>query len=432
MALGLVLNSAATSGTVITGEIVADDAIPMAVLWLGPWGVGVRRPIVISNPMSLDEATEHSLDRHNLVVFGIVTYVDIFETQHQTWFCRRLEPHTPRTILSLQDRGLVPYDLCPFANSVDSTPAPSSPIIESAALRAAKKRPILETRAQPWRVGKCVMISLRSRVSSSKSGYIKKSPWRPVILTSVAIASYCSPPIDASTIIVLSKGKKVYIAADSLRVLGRDTDTPRHEQTCKILEFGATVVAVAGLVRVDSAELVEQPFSAHATIRNVLADPQLTTADAQATRIAESLAMETRAIAYKALEIDNSVFKMLFPRNEFIQLVVATVEKKTVHVSLRTLTARIVNGTPTIDVSAPVYNAKAINTLGSSSAIRAASKPTLGRILAMDAPKAVAELVKLQINSTPEDVGPPVNVMEVGPKGLSWIEPKGPCLEKGK
>lgn len=231
-----------------------------------------------------------------------------------------------------------------------------------------------------------------------------------------------STNVDATTLAIIRTGNQIVIAADSLMTLYGQ----RPQLTCKIRRHGDVVFATAGLVSTSGGSI-----ELHETITNILR--RRLPWDEQTRQVEEWIKEPLlRTLREMARRLPNEFRSQL--QQSF-----------TLHVSL----AGIVDGTPSLEMleyfveraengalrlrverfSCPGACINSTEVFGVGETDEMMEVVTQLRRLPDDVTRLAHDLVTTEIAHSPAYVGPPIDVIRLGPAGIEWVALKPACID---
>jgi hypothetical protein len=264
---------------------------------------------------------------------------------------------------------------------------------------------------------------------------------------------------EATTIVVLARGESIYLGADSRRVVGALGGNPKPIEACKIRQYGDMLVATAGYGDLPEAglDLDTQFTEVSRTWKGAFEEKvgilervgsqgfqqllqkilDLRAQVLDQARIAEQIGRkaeragreddqaEARTVQLKAQATADRATVLLKKITPQILVIAGLDESGTARVALRTIQ-------PTNDGRTAAPTVRPIEFAGfamlaNSRAYRNMTQEQRERIFSLAPELAVIGFIEAQIQDTPRVVGPPINLVKIGPTGYEWIRSSEVC-----
>jgi len=231
---------------------------------------------------------------------------------------------------------------------------------------------------------------------------------------------------DATTIVVVRSGDKIYLAADSRRIIGAGRPAQKVHEACKIRVRGGLVMAAAGLV--DFPDLPDLPggLSIDRAFARASASwtPSASLREKNARFIDRAIA-EVRPYWQKLATLPG-VREREWQAQAVVQTVLVGVDGGAPVAIVTTLIPRISNGVVSVEPrDFPFPEAAPGVMLGIATAFNRLSTPERRRTFDLPGADAAKRLVEAEFISSL--VGPPVNVVEISSGGIRWIDQSSEC-----
>jgi len=230
----------------------------------------------------------------------------------------------------------------------------------------------------------------------------------------------------ATTIVIVRSDGKLYLAADSRRVVGAGRPQQRIREACKIRVGGGLVMAAAGLVDVPDLPDLAGGLSLDRAFSRASASWTTTSS----LREKNTLFVD-RAIAEVQPYWQNLVALPGGRGREWlaqavVQTVLVGVDGGAPVAIVTTLIPRISNGVVSVEQrDFPFPEAAPGVMLGIATAFNRLSTPERRRTFDLPGADAAKRLVEAEFISSL--VGPPVNVVEISSGGIRWIDQSSEC-----
>jgi len=218
--------------------------------------------------------------------------------------------------------------------------------------------------------------------------------------------------LSATAIVIVRTDSSVFIGADSLRII----NGTERVLVCKIARFGEVYTAAAGLVWYDPTAFDLRWFVESAA----------RTAGPLAWKSAalDEGVIQPLTVMAERLRRDDPDFTTRYLNTYFVQVAFAGFENAQPAIAQRRYMPKLdkKGGLEMSVFSCPSNECSAdfnMLILGETTAMRT-------RISAQksgsDVQAAIRELINLQIQATPERVGPPINILRIAKEGARWLE----------
>jgi hypothetical protein len=231
---------------------------------------------------------------------------------------------------------------------------------------------------------------------------------------------------NATTIVLVRSDGKLYLAADSRRVVGAGRPQQRIREACKIRVGGGLVMAAAGLVDVPDLPDLPGGLSLDRAFSRA-SDSWTTTASLREknTLFVDRAIAEVRPYWQKLVAVPGGRGREWLAQ-AVVQTVVVGVDGDTPVAIVTTLVPRIARGVLSVDTRDFPFPESAPGVmLGVSTAFNRMSLFERGQTFARPGAEAARGLVEAEFISSL--VGPPVNVVEIGSSGIRWIDQSPAC-----
>ena len=229
---------------------------------------------------------------------------------------------------------------------------------------------------------------------------------------------------NATTIVVVRSDGKLYLAADSRRIIGAGRPRQQIRQACKIRVHGDLAMAAAGLV--DLPDLPDLPGGLSLVRAFSRASESWGTTSSlreKNTSFVERAIAEVRPYWQRLLSLTGG--RELFAR-AVVQTVLVGIDGTTPAAIVTYLVPGIAGKAVSVEPRDFPFPASAPGVmLGVSTAFNRLSLFERGQTFALPGGEAAKRLVEAEFSSNL--VGPPVNVVEISVSGIQWITQSPQC-----
>lgn len=217
--------------------------------------------------------------------------------------------------------------------------------------------------------------------------------------------------LGATAIVIVRTDSSVFIGADSLRII----NGTERVLVCKIARFGEVYTLAAGLVAYDLTAFDLRTFVERAARGAGSLASKMSALDEQVVRPLTLMAERLRR--------DDPEFTTRYLKRYFVQVAFVGIENGQPVITQRRYMPKLdvkgeldmsVFGCPSNECSA-VFD---MFMLGETTAMRGHKNARKGS----DVQAVIHELINLQIQATPERVGPPINILRIAKDGARWLE----------
>src|SRR6185436_15622739 len=243
----------------------------------------------------------------------------------------------------------------------------------------------------------------------------------------IALSVACLASVaNATTIVVVRSGDKLYLAADSRRIIGAGRPQQRIREACKIRGRGGLVMAAAGLV--DVPDLPDLPGGLSLERAFSTASESWTPTSslrAKNTLLVDRAIAEVRPYWQKLVALPGGRGREWLAR-AVVQTVLVGVDGDAPGAIVTTLVPSISGGVVSVQPRDFPFPESAPGVmLGVSTAFNRMSLFDRGQAFALPGALAAKRLVEGEFTSSL--VGPPVNVVEISSSGIRWIDQSPAC-----
>jgi hypothetical protein len=229
---------------------------------------------------------------------------------------------------------------------------------------------------------------------------------------------------NATTVVLVRSGGKIYLAADSRRIIGAGRPAQQIREACKIRVRGSLVMAAAGLV--DFPDLPDLPGGLSIDRAFARASESWTTASSlreKNARFIDRAIAEVRPYWQKLVSLPGG--RELFDR-AVVQTVLVGVDGTAPAAIVTYLVPGIVRGVVSVEPRDFPFPESAPGVmLGVSTAFNQMSMTERRQLFDLPGADAAKRLVEAEFISSL--VGPPVNVVEISASGIQWIAQSPAC-----